>query len=149
MGTMGRALIAIVLLSLLFICCIFESFLVCIFCRNQMDGNRDEAAAIEEGSNNIMRQRQRMTRLIRYHRNFITVWTSFKWETWLQIKCLSLGVGAIQIFQSRINHWSMIDTWWWTSVDSSCYETRKFLCVTNAISIFDFSLFYELIASSI
>ena len=73
MGTMGRALIAILLLSLLFICCVFESFLVCIFCRNQMDGNRDEAAAMEEGSNNIMRQRQRMTRLIRHHRNFMTV----------------------------------------------------------------------------
>ena len=44
-GTMGRVLIAVVLLSLLFMCCVFESFLVGMFCCNHMDGIRDEAAA--------------------------------------------------------------------------------------------------------
>ena len=72
-GTMGRAIIAVVLISLLVMCCVFESFLICIFCCNQMDGIIDEAAAIEEGSDYISRHRQRMTRLYRNHRNYVTV----------------------------------------------------------------------------
>ena len=72
-GTMGRAIIALVLVSLLLMCCVVESFLIFLYCCNQMDGIIDEAVAIEEGSDYISRHRQRMTRLYRNHRNYVTV----------------------------------------------------------------------------
>ena len=73
LGTMGRAIFAVVLISLLLMCCAAESILISLYCCNQMEDIRDEAAAIEEGYDHINRHRQRMMRLHRYHRNYITV----------------------------------------------------------------------------
>ena len=72
-GTMGRAIIAVVLISLLLMCCVAESILILVYCCNQIEEIRDEAVAIEEDPDYISRHRQRMIRLYRNHRNYITV----------------------------------------------------------------------------
>ena len=72
-GTVGSAIIGVVLIILLVMCCLFELFVTRIYCCNQTEAGQNDETAMEEGFMSTRERRERLASRHRNHRHFTTI----------------------------------------------------------------------------